>query len=159
MRVYIAGYFDTRQRLQTPANFLWRMGHEIVSTWLQEVAKIPGMTYDEFYKKLAIKDIAEINAADLIIVDTIDVTPRGGREVELGYALGQHQRKLIYIVGPERNVFHKLADRRFDNWEECVAHMKTLIGSTAAVNDATGAATLAEAAKKTEENGLAVHNT
>lgn len=126
------------------------MGHEITSSWLYEVAKQQNMSFDEFYKKLAIKDLAEIHAADLIIVDTTDITPRGGREVELGYALGQHQKKLAFIVGPARNVFHTLVDRRFDSWGDVLAHMQTLrTEGVSPVNDATGAATLKDAAKIT----------
>lgn len=157
MRIYIAGYFDARKRIKAEADKLWALGHEITSSWLYEVAKQPNMSYDDFYKKLAIKDLAEIDRADLIIVDTGDITPRGGREVELGYALGQHQKKLAFIVGPERNVFHKLADRRFDSWDEAVALLATMTtDGTAPVNDATGAPTLKEAASKTEDNRNAV---
>lgn len=79
------------------------------------------MTGDEFWKKLALKDLCEINASDLLILDTEDVTPRGGREVELGFALGRFQEKIIYMVGPVRNVFHTLVDRRFDNWDQLMA--------------------------------------
>jgi nucleoside 2-deoxyribosyltransferase len=117
VKIYLASFFDTRERIRPYANKLWEMGHEITSTWLNEVARPEGMTTEEFWKKLAIKDLAEINAADLLILDTIDVTPRGGREVELGFALGRFQTKSIYMVGPVRNVFHTLVDRRFDSYD------------------------------------------
>src|SRR3990167_7149775 len=84
------------------------------------------MTHEEFFKKLAIKDLAEIKSCDLIIVDTQEITPRGGREVELGFALGQHQSKLIYIVGPKRNIFHELADKQFANWDELVDELERM---------------------------------
>ena len=76
------------------------------------------MSTDEFWKKLAIKDLAEIKSADLIILDTIDLTPRGGREVEYGFALGQFQTKSIWRVGPVRNVFHELVDRAYETWDQ-----------------------------------------
>lgn len=120
MKIYIASFFDTRERLRPYRDQLWKLGNEVVSTWLDETAKPEGMTHDEFWRKLAMKDVAEVKSADLLIVDTIDQTPRGGREVELGVALGAFQQKLVYIVGPVRNVFHELADRRFENWEACI---------------------------------------
>ena len=118
MKVYIASFFDTRARIRPYADEFWKRGHEVVSTWLNETSRPEGMTTDEFWKKLAIKDLAEINAADLLVLDTIDVTPRGGREVELGFALGRFQGKSIYMVGPVRNVFHMLVDRKFDSYED-----------------------------------------
>ena len=120
MDVYIASWFDTRIRLREPADQIWRKGHTVVSSWLNETAKPELMTKQEFWKKLAIKDLAEVKQADLIIVDTLDITPRGGREVEYGFALAHFQTKNAWIVGPIRNVFHELADRRFDSWEEAL---------------------------------------
>lgn len=81
------------------------------------------MPTEIFWKKLAIKDLAEIRAADVMILDTQIVDDRGGREAEWGFALGQHQRMQIFIVGPGRSVFHTLADRRFDSWDECLDFM------------------------------------
>ena len=121
MKIYIASFFDTRSRIRPYADKLWAKGHEVVSTWLNEVARAEGMTTEEFWKKLAVKDLAEVNAADLLILDTTDVTPRGGREVELGFALGRFQSKSVYMVGPVRNIFHTLVDRRFDSWDGLVA--------------------------------------
>lgn len=126
MRVYIASFFDTRVRLRPIRDTLWSHGFEVVSSWLDEIAKPVGMTKEEFWKKLAMKDLAEVNAADLVILDTIDMNCRGGREVEFGFALGCFQSKLVYIVGPTRNVFHTLADRRFNTWDECLAYLEVM---------------------------------
>ena len=127
MKCYIASFFDTRARIKPHADALWAKGHEITSSWLQEVARPEGMTREEFWKKLAIKDLAEINAADLLILDTFDVTPRGGREVELGFALGRFQTKSIYLVGPVRNVFHTLVDRHYDTWDALLADIPDVV--------------------------------
>ena len=121
MKIYIASFFDDRHRLRPHADVLWAKGHEVVSTWLNEVARAENMTTEEFWRKLAIKDLAEINACDALILDTFSVTPRGGREVELGFALGRFQSKLVYLVGPVRNVFHTLVDRKFDTWDALLA--------------------------------------
>ena|SRR3990167_1345825 len=94
------------------------MGHEVVSTWLDEVKRPPSMPESLFWKKLAMKDLAEIRSADLFVLDTHIGSERGGKEVEFGFALAQFQAMLLYIVGPLRSVFHELCDRRFDTWEE-----------------------------------------
>jgi hypothetical protein len=128
-KIYIASFFNTRQRLRQYRDELWKLGYEITSTWLDETAKPHGMTLHEFFRKLAIKDIAEIYRADILIIDTIDITPRGGREVEFGIAVGEFQNKLLFLVGPKRNIFHELADRVFDSWDECLWFMKERLKS------------------------------
>ncbi len=120
MKVYLAARFERRQEIRPVRDDLWKMGHEVVSTWFDEVARMEDMPIDTFYKKLALKDIAQIESADLFILDTEVPSERGGKEVEYGYAIGQFQRIMVWIVGPARNVFHQLADRRFDTWHECL---------------------------------------
>lgn len=128
MRIYVASFFDTRARLRPHADTLWHRGYEVVSSWLNEITKPSHMTTEEFWRKLARKDLAEIQSADLVIVDTLDVTPRGGREVEMGYALARHQATSVWLVGPVRNVFHELADRRFENWVQVLKALPAING-------------------------------
>lgn len=129
MKIYIASFFDTRERLRPIRDRLWKLGHEVVSSWIDEAPRVEGMTEDEFFRKTAIKDLAEVKQADLLIVDTLDVSPRGGggREVEYGFALGHFQTKLTYHVGPIRNIFHWLADKHFDTWEDCLAFLSSAL--------------------------------
>jgi hypothetical protein len=94
----------------------------VTGTWLQEVAKPEGMTSDEFKHKLAMKDVAEVYAADAIILDNPQSS--GGKNVEWGVAVGQHQKKILWLVGQPSNVFHYLADKRFENWDACLKHLK-----------------------------------
>jgi hypothetical protein len=121
VKIYTASFFDTRERIRPFADQLWKRGHNVVSSWLNETSRPEAMSTKEFWRKLAIKDLAEIRAADLLILDTIDVTPRGGREVEFGFAMAFFQDKLIFRVGPVRNVFHELVDREYDTWEALMA--------------------------------------
>ena len=124
MKIYLAARFERRPEIRPIRDALWKMGHEVVSTWLDEVKKPEGMSSDLFKRKLAVKDLAQIESADLFILDTFVVSERGGKEVEYGLALGQFQRTLVYIVGPARNVFHQLCDRRFENWNDCLAALE-----------------------------------
>ena len=94
------------------------MGHEVVSSWLDEVAKPANMSHKEFYKKLALKDIAELKSADLAIIDLFDPSTSGGRDTELGFALGNFSSKQVYTVGPVKSVFHELVDIQFETWDQ-----------------------------------------
>ncbi len=110
MRIYLACKFEHRAKLRPVKDELWRLGFEVVSSWIDEVKRPEGMSLDIFHKKLAMKDIAEIKSADLFVLDTEVPSERGGKEVEMGLALGAFQSKLVYIVGPLSNVFHQLRD-------------------------------------------------
>ena len=116
MKVYIAGSFVDQKELRECGNKLWALGHEITGSWLNEVARPEVMDGDTFKKKLAIKDIAEVYAADLIILD--NRRSSGGKNCEWGIGLGQFQKKLLWLVGEESNVFQHLADEKFASWEE-----------------------------------------
>ena len=123
MKIYIAGTFEDQKVLREPADKLWSLGHEIVSTWLQEVKKPVEMSSDEFKKKLAIKDIAEVISADLIILD--NRRSSGGKNCEWGLGLGQFQKKVLWLVSEPSNVFHYLADRKFASWEEVYVELSS----------------------------------
>jgi hypothetical protein len=126
MKIYIASRFADRLRLRKIADQIWNMGHEITTTWLSETAKMPDMSRDEFWKKLARKDLQEIAAANLIIRDVHHISSTGGADVEFGFALGRHQHCIIWIVSPRgaRNVFHTIADKIFANWDDCLRELK-----------------------------------
>jgi len=116
MKVYIAATFAERERVRPYQNQLFALGHEVVSSWLNEVRKPEFLSSKEFKRKLAIKDIVEAYSADLLIQDTIQSS--GGKNNELGLALGQFHDKLIWTVGPITNIFQELADQQFDDWLE-----------------------------------------
>ena len=124
MRIYLACKFEHRAKLRPVKDELWRLGFEVVSSWIDEVKRPEGMSLDIFHKKLAMKDIAEIKSADLFVLDTEVPSERGGKEVEMGLALGAFQSKLVYIVGPLRNVFHQLRDMQFNNWDDFLQFMR-----------------------------------
>lgn len=117
MKIYIASTFESRAELRPIRDELHRLGHEVVSTWLDEPDG-DGYTMSQAHLvALANRDLYEIAGVDLFILCTLFENNRGGREVEFGYALSN--AGVVWIVGPERNIFHTLADQRFDNWTEC----------------------------------------
>jgi len=122
MRIYIAGTFQDQKRLREISMAVWSAGHEITGTWLHETARHEGMSQAEFTRKLAMKDIAEVYAADLIILDNAQSS--GGKNVEWGVALGSFQKKLLWLVGEPSNVFHHLADKTFPSWESVLVELE-----------------------------------
>ena len=126
MKLYIAGFFDTRERLYPIRDRLKAMGHVVTSRWLgEDLTADYQIKSEEYWIECAKRDKEDILRADVILIDTLDVTPRGGREVEYGIAM--MTGKLCYVVGPLRNVFHRLAHRHFHTWEECIHALHSTI--------------------------------
>ena len=124
IKIYIAGTFTDQNDLRGKATRLWELGHEITGTWLHEVKKPEAMSSDTFKKKLAIKDLCEVARADVVIIDNRQSS--GGKNAEWGFALGEHQHKLLWLIGEPTNVFQYLADERFENWEDCFKYTESL---------------------------------
>ena len=120
MKIYVASFFDTRARLAEPVTHLREMGHEVTSRWLQELPSAAYNTASEAYLLgCAVVDLTDIDSSDAFILDTIDETPRGGREVEYGLALSL--KLPTFVVGPYRNVFHRLATAHYASWGEALS--------------------------------------
>jgi hypothetical protein len=122
MRIYVAGTFGDQIVLRREAARLWDLGHEVTGSWLLETSRAEHIPSDDFKKKLAVKDITEVVRADLVILDNRQSS--GGKNVEWGVGLGHYQHKLLWLVGEPSNVFHYLADKRFNNWDEVIKQLE-----------------------------------
>lgn len=120
-RLYLASFFDTRERLYPIRDQLQTFGYEVTSRWLDEV---PGAAFAtssaEYLRACAVRGLEDIKRSNGFILDTFDTSPRGGQEVEWGLALSRMEMQR-FVVGPIRNVFHHLAQQRFETWEEALA--------------------------------------
>lgn len=117
--IYIAGKFTAKDRLREERDRLRKLGYVVTSGWLEEPET--DYTADAAYKvECAKRDLDEVVRAKTLIIDTLDVSDTGGREVEFGVALGNCDQ--IYVVGPLRNVFHYLVPERchFDSWDALI---------------------------------------
>ena len=126
MKIYIAGQFESRKRLRPVAHAMWEMDIQVVSSWLDETSKPAHMGNAEFMRKLGEKDRSEIQSADILIQDTFKMSSRGGASTEFGLALQGYQTKSCWVVGPQRSVFHFMADKHFKSWKACLAYLRTL---------------------------------
>lgn len=119
MKVYIAGKYTAKERLKIEAEKLRDQGFSVTSTWLEEEddpsIQLKDVTFER-QQDIATRDLMQIRDSDVLILDTLDDNPRGGREVEFGSALAL--RKVVIRVGPAVNVFHSIVDMAFKNWED-----------------------------------------
>ena len=116
MNIYIAGKYTARARLRQYKDYLSERGHIVLSTWLDQHEGDYGTVTNEQMCHMATRDAVEVTNANVFILDTLDESATGGREVELGMAIAQNN-KYIYLVGPVRNIFHTLVSH-FDTWED-----------------------------------------
>lgn len=122
MLIYLASRFHDRPILRGYASELWEQGHQVTSRWLNEAPRPAHLTEQEFAKHTAMVDWLDLSQADLVIRFLHDQSKTGGADTEFGIAM--QAGKLLWIVGPPRNIFHHLADRQFDTWEQARETLK-----------------------------------
>ena len=134
MNAYLAGRYSRRLELCGYAEDLQRAGHTVVSSWLDghhESQDLVGT--DDEKATWAIADLLDLRKAHLLIAFTEDprgIPTRGGRHVELGYALALRdtcEYPSIAIVGPRENVFCCLPYvAQFDTWADALKQIEGL---------------------------------
>lgn len=116
IKIYIASKFESAPRIRREAAQLQAKGHRIVSTWTNEVvSREEADAIPQYREQAARRDVEEVLDADLFIIDTLDESNTGGRDVELGIMLARRSMVSfssrageIRRVGPARNIFHSL---------------------------------------------------
>lgn len=132
MKIYLAGPFRCKNELKPYADKIRKLGHEIVSTWLESGEDWTQEDNDgEFY---ANKDLQEIKECEVFVLynppneevvtrlafalQVYDKTPlkvlrnsgvTGGKDVEFGYALALGKRVIGISESGPVNVFQKFS--------------------------------------------------
>ncbi len=115
MKLYVAGKFESRMRLRPIRDQLQAMGYAVNSSWLDErVTREEAQARPGYEMRALTRDTLELLHSQAIILDTLDESATGGREVEWGIAYAKGLR--LYRVGPIRNIYHHLAGYAFDSW-------------------------------------------
>lgn len=151
MKVYIASFFANKDVVKAYGEELKTLGIEPTMRWPLETGPhnmaVKDVT-DEYHRETAVADLADIIAADTMVMlipnDTqmadqpIRSMARGGRHFETGFfyglmTLGVLQKTLV-LVGPRENVFHFLdgqsvtkiwpAIQHFDTWEQAKTYLE-----------------------------------
>lgn len=108
--IYIAGRYSRRNEFRQVRDKLVKRGYVVTSNWLNENEPLQsqmGQKSSGWYYDTQAIDLLDVFRADAVLFfseDPLVGTPRGGRHVEFGYALGL--LKPIYVIGPRENVFH-----------------------------------------------------
>ena len=108
MKVYLAGRFGDRETLRELRGVLARVGVTVTSRWLDSGHQSDDPT-DAERSQYAREDLYDIDDADVLVLWNPahhHRSGRGGRHVELGYALAK--RKRVILIGQRENVFHYL---------------------------------------------------
>ena len=132
MRAYIAGRYTARFRLRPIRERIRALGIDCRSAWIDnEDGDYPVPRERAIVE--ARRALAEVGAADIIMLDTLDESMTGGREVELGIHLGvalaladPASPPRVILVGPVCNIFHELADMRCPSWSEALEALADL---------------------------------
>ena len=123
--VYLAAAYPARDLVRRYAADLRDSGFRVRAAWLDETAPLDAGPADApalENARVARLALADIDAADHLVAFTERPPPvaaraRGGRHVELGYALARG--KTVWTCGPAlEHVFHFLVPprRRFHRW-------------------------------------------
>ncbi len=83
----------------------------------ETVTRAQGLRLEGYSEAAATRDCGELFDCHLFIIDTLDDSNTGGREVEYGLAVGAG--KEVWRVGPVRNIFH-LSARAFSSWDQAL---------------------------------------
>lgn len=128
MKVYLAARYSRRLELAGYARELRDLGIEVTSRWLLGLHDTPpeGVAPEgvEHWRWCAEDDIADVDAADVLVALTepegnVVGRGRGGRHVELGYAIARG--KAVIVVAHRENVFCCLPQITFaPSWGEAV---------------------------------------
>lgn len=123
MKFYLAAQFSWKEDIALKKKQLEELGVTVTSTWTDENAAANCSLKDfsgGYHREMAIRDLNEIDAADAIVLFSVDpdtLTRRGGRHVEFGYAAGKGKR--LFVVGPQENIFHHIPEvLQFATWEQ-----------------------------------------
>ena len=124
--VYLAARYGRKDELKEYTRQLTEYGWITTSRWLDTTPAMeagPGRAM-----KMAMWDLHDIKEADVFVgflEDNNDgAKGRGGRHVELGYALGLG--KPVYLIGKPENVFHYLPQvLLYPDWSSFIKVVET----------------------------------
>lgn len=118
MSYYLAASYSRREEIEKYARWLRRNATMVTSTWHDGHHELLGLACQAMRAK---EDLYDLDNADALLFFSGGNTHSGGRHVEYGYALAQH--KPIFIIGPTENIFHTLADQRFETFDDFTHNM------------------------------------
>jgi nucleoside 2-deoxyribosyltransferase len=112
MTIYIAAKYPRRDEMRHVRTKLQIAGFTVTSRWLDETTPLDSTLPESTPRscqRTAIIDLEDVDRADTFLFfseDSLVGVPRGGRHVEMGFALAKGKR--IIVIGDPENIFHYL---------------------------------------------------
>jgi len=127
--VYLAAAYGRRHELRRYAEELWGAGFIVTSSWIDSEDDDDERLGTKERVAIAHRDLDDLRLARYVVAFTEGPSgpSRGGRHVELGFALALGRR--VIIVGPAENVYCDLADAVFPTWQAALAHLREVARS------------------------------
>ena len=122
LKIYLAARMGRKEEMRGYAETLEEHGHRLMSAWVKTEGD--DGSYDGYtLTKFAELDLRCLEQCDAFILFTdapgeeIPGASRGGRFVEMGYAIAKKKR--LCVIGPLENIFCRLQGiEQFDTIEE-----------------------------------------
>lgn len=124
MKFYLAASWGRQAEMREVREELSK-DHSVTSRWIDLDPATENWTPEEFATAAiphAQDDLEDIDAADAVLLFLGRASARGGRHVEMGYALGRGIS--VYVVSEGRsheNIFQTLLAPIAQTWQEAVA--------------------------------------
>ena len=128
MKFYIASRVNNKSLVKNIRNQITKLGHQFLSTWIDETNIIPYEKNAKNAKLRAIQCIKDTSKCDVFIL--ISDEEGAGMYTELGVALLAHsinKRPKIYVIGDHLNrsmFFFHSGIKRLKTFEEVLADLK-----------------------------------
>jgi len=115
--IYLAARYSRHPEMQEVARRLAELGHTVTSRWVQgnhQVNDDQLLHEPSRAQTFAEEDLQDLMAANTFVLftDPVRTATRGGKQVELGYALClshiEPDQMRVIVVGPPENVFQCL---------------------------------------------------
>jgi len=108
VKVYLAARYQEHPAMRVLRDELVAAGIVVTSRWIEGGHDIQAdADHDEQRQRFCMEDLEDVDACDVLVVQSPKAhhrTGRGGRHVEVGYALAKG--KPVILVGERENVFH-----------------------------------------------------
>lgn len=132
MKYYLAARYSRNAEMREYRKWLEALGGvKVTSRWIDTHGGTEPVSWEhdkiaanlERAKSIAETDLEDIDEAHTIIcfTETGENNSKGGRHVELGYAISQG--KYIIIIGPYENIFCSWAHERYDTWNAFLTYL------------------------------------
>lgn len=125
LKVYIAGRYSERSRLQKWREKVRNLGLSCDCAWMDETAKGIFSVDDDYLREHSDIDIEEVRACKVFILDTQGPIGGGGRFFEFGMAYQNGaQTVIIGDVEKPKILFETKATCRYGTWPEALAWLQ-----------------------------------